>query len=174
MDVPSEQPVNAAEVYIQRMWPQAFCVLSVWRRRVFAVNPVCPAVPVCRAVLPSAVGSYITVLIRATRITCRALADTHSFSPALPRYGAISSSLLALVSLPLLSYFHLAQLNALLNALFPFVSFHYPPLPPLSSLFLSVSLWLHPKIPSLSLLLPLFSPFFTVLSISRHQSALTI
>lgn len=70
-------------------------------------------------------------------------------------------------------YFHLAQLNALLNALFPSVSFHYSTLLPLSSLSLSMSLWLHPKIPSLSLLLPLFL-FFTVLSISRHLSALTI
>lgn len=75
-----------------------------------AVNPVCPADPLCRAVLPSAAGSYITVLITATRITCCALTDTHSFSHTVPRSVTISSSPLNL------SYFHLAQLNALLNA----------------------------------------------------------
>lgn len=92
------------------MWPQALSVPSVWRHTVCAVNPD----PVCRAVLPSAAGSYITVPITATRITCGALTDTYSFSPAFPRSVAISSSPLALVSSPPnLSYFHLAQLNAL-------------------------------------------------------------
>lgn len=56
------------------------------------VNLVYPADPVCQAVLLSATGSYVTVLITATRITCSALADTHSFSPNFPRSVTISSS----------------------------------------------------------------------------------
>lgn len=148
-------------------------VFLVFEDILCAVIPVCPADPVCWAVLPSAAGSYITELIRETRITCSALTDTHSFTPALPQSVSISSYPLPLVSIFLLCYFHLAQLNPLLNALFPSVSLHYPSLLPLSLLFLSVSLWLHPKIPSLSLLLPLFL-CYAVLSISRHLSSLTI
>lgn len=135
-----------------------------------AVKPVCPVDIVCQAVLPSAAGSYITALITATRITCSALADTHSFSPAFPRSVAISSSLPTLVSSPPnLSYFHLAQLNALLNALFPSVSFHYPSLLPLPLLFLLLSLWPHPKIPSLSLLVsPVHSFSLSSLSVTIY------
>lgn len=63
------------------MWPQALCVASVWRR---AVNFVYPVDPVCQVVLLSAAGSYVRVLITATRVTCGALADTHSLSPNFP------------------------------------------------------------------------------------------
>lgn len=71
--------------------------------------------------VPSAAGSYITLLITATRITCSALADTHSFSPAFTRSVAISSSRLALVSSPLnLSYFHFCSIK---RSLWHFVSF---------------------------------------------------
>lgn len=98
----------------------------------------------------------------ATRITCSALSDTHSFSSTFPRAVTLSSYPSSLAS-----QIFATQLNALLNALFPSVSFHYQLLPPFSMLFLSVSLWLLPKIPGLSLHLP-FSLLSALLSISHH------
>lgn len=55
---------------------------------------------------------------------------------------------LHLFPLPQISATSISSIKCSLNALFPSVCFHYPSLLPLFLLSLSVSLWLHPKIPS--------------------------
>lgn len=130
----------------------------------------------CRS---SAAGSYITVLITATRITCSALSDTHSSSSRLPsirHYLLIPASF---VSSPLhRGYFNLSQLSALLNALFPFCLFSLSvAASSLFALFIGVTLAGSQNsqlLLTLSPLVRLFLSFFTVLSISRHLSALII
>lgn len=169
------------------MWPQAVSVPSVKCLKTYcvctvcAVNPVCPADPVCRAALPTAAGSYITVLITATSITCGELTDTHSFSPTFPQSVTISSALLTLVSSPpILSYFHLMQLNALFNALFPTVSFHYPLLLPLSPSLYLCHFGCIPKFPAITHPLCVSTSFLTfslsslsVTSICPHHLSLS-
>lgn len=59
----------------------------------------------------SAAGSYVTVEITATRITCSGPADTHSFSLTFPGSAIVSICLFALRLK--LNHFHPIGLNAL-------------------------------------------------------------
>lgn len=142
-----------------------------------SLNLVYPEDLVRRVFRLSAAGSYVTVEITATRITCSGPADTHSFSLTFPGSAIVSICLFALRLK--LNHFHPIGLNALfksfvsscLFSLFIVSSFHC------TLFFLSPSLWLHPKIPSsvsASLPLSLSCPLSVIIHsiCSRHRSLL--
>lgn len=111
--------MNAAEVYIQHMWPQALSVPTV---KCLKTHCLCvPCVQLTQFVLQiqcfrlfRLVLLALPVLVTTTRVTCSALCDTHSLSLSLDlSVSPHPSSQLP----PNLNCFNLTQLNTVLNAL---------------------------------------------------------
>lgn len=138
--------------YIQHMWPQALCVPSV--EETLCVYCLCskPGLS-CSSSMSGCFAQCCWLIYNSTDYSNKDyLQCTHwhtfflSSLPSICHYLFIPTCTCFLS--PKSQLLPSPQLNALLNALFPSVCFHYPSLLPLFLLSLSVSLWLHPKIPS--------------------------
>lgn len=141
-----------------------------------SLNLVYPEDLVRRVFRLSATGSYVTVEITATRITCSGPADTHSFSPTFPGSAIVSICLFALRLK--LNHFHPIGLKTLfksfvsscLFSLFIVSSFHC------TLFFYFRHFGCIPKFPALSLhlCLSLSCPLSVIVHsiCSRHRSLL--